>query len=45
MLGVIPLLGRAGVAKVLTLQTKMKVASSKGTMPSSVRLADCLNAG
>ena len=34
----------ACIAKALTLQTKVKGASSKG-MPSSVKLADYLNAG
>ena len=34
----------ACIAKALTLQTKVKGASSKG-MPSSVKLADFLNAG
>ncbi len=34
----------ACIAKALTLQTKVKGASSKG-MPSSVKLADCLNVG
>ena len=34
----------ACIAKALTLQTKVKGASSKG-MPSSVKLADFLNTG